>query len=267
MLANRSADVTVFAPSNTAYSNRARALVSALAEDAQAALVRHVTTVHVVPGRYPREALVDGLRLTALDGTVLTVQREGDLITIDGVILSGEPARAVNGFLYTSDVFLLPDVDLYDTLLLRGYLKFVALVRQVGLETAYRTTVRTAFVLPDTLLGEFPTSPDLALVLRRTATADFLPRLDALALPYTFTALNGDTRTINSFDCRLTSADRGCSPYGLELRTTRRWRCRARSSPSPSRSPRRRSTRDRRHRTRPSPTTYYASRTSAANRP
>ncbi len=221
VLPDRTRLVTVFATSDFAYTSRYQPLTAALAEPAQATLRRRLTALHVVPGRYTRADLTEGLRLTALDGTVLTVRRDGESLSLDGRVVSGEPVPSVNGLLYTAGDFFQPDVDLFETLLLQEHVTFFRAIRQAGLEQAYRTSVRTAFVLADTTAArdDLLDNPDLALLLQRTATAEFIPRLDGLSYPHSFAALNGDTRTLNRFDCTLIPpiARRGCSPYGFEF--------------------------------------------------
>jgi uncharacterized surface protein with fasciclin (FAS1) repeats len=216
-LQDRSAGVTVFAPSDFAYANRNPALSEALAEATQAPLVRRITGAHVVLGRFTRADLVDGLLLTTLDGTVLRVDRSGGGIFIDGRPLPpGEPLEAVNGLLYGVDFFVIPNVDLLDTILLREYVGFFRAVRRAGLEPAYRTTVRTAFVLPDPIAtAAFREHPDLALILRRTATTTRISDLPALPLPFEFVALDGSERAIVPVDCSLTPGDGGCSRFAL----------------------------------------------------
>ena len=131
---------------------------------------------------------------------------------------SGEPSGRINWSKPSARLYgSLPDVDLLDTILLRGFVRFFQAVRTLGLETAYRTQVRTAFILTDDLAPAPSNNPDEALILRRTATAEFIPRLEVLPFPHTFTALNGDTRTLSRFDCR--SDDAACSPYGFEFAT------------------------------------------------
>ena len=216
-VSDRGQAVTVFAPSNATYSERPAPLASLLAEAAQASLVAHITGVHVVSGRYTHADLTDGLRLTASDGTVLTVSRNGDTVSIDGILV-GESTEQANGVLFTSRTFLTPDVDLFETLPLRGYVGFFRAIRQLGLETDYRTRVRTGFVLTDEQIPRLLNRPDSEArrAVQRTATTAFIPSLPTLVYPYTFTALNGDTRTLNQFDCSVTG-DGGCSPYGFEL--------------------------------------------------
>ena len=216
-LADRSAAVTLFAPSDRRYSDQSTALTDALAEPAQATVARRLVAVQAVRGRFGRADLADGLRLTALDGTLLPVTNGSGTITVGSFLVLSEPLRAANGLIYVNDFFILPDVDLFDTILLREYVSFFRLVRANGLETAYRTQVRTAFVLPDNLVGSVGANAETATILRRTATTRFLPNVAALSYPTSFEALNGDTRTLHFLRCGDNPDDRACSPYGFEL--------------------------------------------------
>ena len=184
-LADRDGAVTVFAPSDAAYSVRPAALVAELQEPYQASLVRRVTSIHVVVGGYAPEALQPGLLLTAFDGTVLTVDRRDGAIIIDDAVAAEQPLRQANGYLYTTSAFLLPDVDLLDTLVLRNYVGYYRALRRLGLEAEFRARVRTAFVLPDELIGQLLTLPDdvSRVSLRRTATDAFFPKPPRPVLP------------------------------------------------------------------------------------
>jgi uncharacterized surface protein with fasciclin (FAS1) repeats len=202
-LGDRAEGLTVFAPPNSFYAGRNPELVAILGEPAQAPLVRRLTAVRVVVGRITPADLVDGARLTTVDGTVLTVERVGDVVLIDNFpLVLGEPERAVNGLLYTTDVRLPPpdNLGLVETILVTGRPLLFRAVQRAGLEAAYRTTVRTAFVPTEQAIideGLLERGGDtLAVVMRRTATTAFLPDLSALSAPYTFTALDGSTRTI-----------------------------------------------------------------------
>lgn len=226
-LSDRGRPVTVFAPSNAAYVGRPAPLAAALTDARQAGLVARVTAVHVVPGRYTRADLTDGLRLTAFDGTVLTVARTPDPTSPDGVLISlddvilGEPAEQANGALFTTNVFLTPGVDLFDTLILRGYVGFSGAVRLLGLEADFRTRVRTAFVLSDALTPALLARPNAEArrIVQRTATTAFFPSLGVLPYPVAFAALNGDARTLNRFGCPGILQDGNCSPFGFEFVT------------------------------------------------
>ena len=206
--------VTVFAPTDFAYNNRSQALNGILAESPQAALVRRLTAVHVVRGRYAPADLTDGLRLTAEDGTVLTVERRGTTVRLDGREIAEAPYVSPDGLVYPIDFFASPAVDLFDTLILRDFVGFARAVRGVGLETAYRTTVRTAFVVPNDSVAALVRLPTMPAILRRTATADAIPTLSTISSARPFTALNGETRAVvRNPDC--VPGDRACSRIGL----------------------------------------------------
>ena len=216
LLADPSTPVTVFAPTNAAYDARSLATTQLLVETQQAPLVRRLVAAHVVRGRYTPADLTDGLVLTAVDGTELRVERSGTAIRVDGIELP-DPLVGPDGVVYLVSTFVRPDVDLFDQLILSGLPGFARAVRLAGLESTYRTTVRTAFVLQDALVPTLLNLPDLADVLRRTATAEAIPRLAGEPNPRPFTALDGTTRTlVRSPDC--VPGDPACSPFGLGTR-------------------------------------------------
>ena len=124
-LDDRTTPRTLFAPDNNAYAARS----AVLAEPAQAGLARRVTAVHIVQGRYGRVDLLDGITLPALDGTRVRVSLSGEFTTVGDFVLTAAPVRSANGLLYATAFFLLPDVDLLDTILLREYVGFFRAVR------------------------------------------------------------------------------------------------------------------------------------------
>ena len=216
VLADRSREVTVFAPTNFAYLSRSEALNAILREPPQADLVRRLALNHVVAGRYLPADLTPGLRLTTLDGSVLTVGVFEGAVTIDGRPFASAPRVQANGVAYTTDAFVLPSVDLFDTLILRSFVSYVRAIRQASLEAAYRSTVRTAFVLPDSLAtAAFRARPDLAAILRRSATATPVPALNGLPDPLSFTTLGGTTRSITVDPDCTPSRTNPCSPFTL----------------------------------------------------
>ncbi len=212
LLADRSQQVTVFGPRNALYEARSANTRATLRAPAQAALLRRATGVHVVRGRYAPEDLTNGLQMTALDGTVLTVRRSNDAIALDGAPI-GNPQRLANGILYRADLFVQPDVDLLDSILLAGFATFFKTVRSAGVETEFRARAHTAWVVEDGRIAPLTSRPDseIRTILRRTATQDLL--LSFLgSLPLTFEALDGTERTINETICPPGT----CLPYTFE---------------------------------------------------
>ncbi len=218
-LADRAREVTVFAPTNAAYATRGVGVDAALLS--QPALRARATAVHVVYGRYALADLTDGLRLTATDGTVLTVVRTDASVRVGNLLVS-VPSVQANGLLYTAGLFVLPDVDLLDTVLLSGFAAYAQAVRATGIEAEFRASVRTAFVVPDRL-GPTLTSQTAAnqrAILRRTASTEFIPDIGTGAYPRTIATLGGP-RTLVAFECpRIapppTGGDLGCSPIGFD---------------------------------------------------
>ena len=210
LLADLNTQVTVFAPSNALYDARSLNTRATLRAPAQAALLRRSTGVHVVRGRYAPEDLTNGLRLTAVDGTVLTVKRNGGAVSLDNTPIR-TPVRLINGYLYAADLFVRPDVDLLDTILLDGFADYFKTIRSAGVEAEFRSRAHTAWVVPDAVIGTLTARPDVEIrtILRRTAAEAYLPRFTGL-LPLAFAALNGDSRVITTTSCL------GCQPYVLD---------------------------------------------------
>ena len=152
-------ELTVFAPTDVAYTGRGADVNNALSDVRNAALNERVLRVHVVEGRVTPADLVDGRQLVALDGTVLTVRRSGQAVTLDGRRIDPAGRRTSNGTLYTTGVFIFPAVDGFDTAILRGYTAHAAAVRRAGLEAQFRAPGVTAFLASNDLYGSDPRPP------------------------------------------------------------------------------------------------------------
>lgn len=113
-LANPSANITVFAPTNSAFE----ALIAALNTTAadllsQTQLLQTVVGYHVVPGLYPSSSLMNGEVLETSIMRPLTVKINGMEVQI--VPTGGSPATVVgadimasNGIVHVIDAVLLP---------------------------------------------------------------------------------------------------------------------------------------------------------------
>ncbi len=215
-LADRGRQVTVFAPTNAAYAARGTATEGVLA--GLPGLRVRATAVHVVYGRYALADLTDGLQLTATDGTVLRVLRDGNVVQVGNLIVDA-PNVQPNGVIYSSGAFMLPNVDLLDTVLLSGFSAYYQAVRATGIETEFRASVRTAFVVPDAIAPAL-TSQSIAnqrAILRRTASTELIPDIARVQYPRVIQMLSG-TRTLNTGECTLAvlRTDPACSQFGFE---------------------------------------------------
>lgn len=205
-------ELTLFVPSNLAMNALPVNIRVALEEAENRPLARHLLRVHVVEGRFPPEALSDGIDLPTADGYTRRVEVALGTWRYDGRPYADVDApSARNGWFYSLGSVVFPVVDAFDTAILRGYPTHARAVRRAGLESVFRSPGLTAFMLPDSVYFYEPTlitRPDLANILRYNATFTELPEPG----PATFTTLSGHTRTVTLFDCPAA----WCSPYVID---------------------------------------------------
>jgi uncharacterized surface protein with fasciclin (FAS1) repeats len=105
--------LTVFAPTNQAFQNLgfndADALVAALGKDG----LKNVLLYHVVAGRVFSSDLVDGQKVTALNGGVFTVDLSGPSLIdandrVSNLIVGLLNVQATNGVIHVIDTVILP---------------------------------------------------------------------------------------------------------------------------------------------------------------
>lgn len=204
--------LTVFAPTDFAYSQRGRDVNRALREPENRTLAQKVLRVHIVEGRYRFADLTDGLDLPTLNGYPRRIEFVGGAPYYDGrLIVQIEANQASNGRFFTLGTVLLPLADAFDTGILRGFTAHARAVRRAGLESLFRTPGLTAFVVPDTNYAVTPQvleRPDLGTILRFNATMTAYPDLTASS----FTSLSGAIRTIVVTPC---PPDPTCTPYSI----------------------------------------------------
>ena len=191
--------LTVFAPNDGVYIRLNGDISTALNLPENAALRQRTRRVAVVEGDYSPDDLVDGLVLQALDGTELVVRRGGDDIFVGGIRVTPTGAATSNGSFYTTNSFLPPFVDAFDTMILQGYTTFTFAARQVGLEGFFRTTELTLF--PPTNAA-FSATPGFLLLPSQTirGTLEYHASRDLLTLtptPATITTVNDFTRQVS----------------------------------------------------------------------
>ena len=102
----REENVTIFAPTNTAFDDIDPEYFGTIAMDSD--LIAELLLKHVVPGVWPREMLMDGLNLTSLgnETLIISVDNVTGSITIDDALL-GSTQLGSNGILYSIDQFLI----------------------------------------------------------------------------------------------------------------------------------------------------------------
>lgn len=81
--------ITVFAVRNELANTRANAGLDTVS-----------VKRHIVVGTYKKEDLTDGQELTSVSGEQLLVSKAGDEISINGVVVAGEPVQAGDSYIY-----------------------------------------------------------------------------------------------------------------------------------------------------------------------
>lgn len=170
--------VTLFAPTNGAFLNLSSAVRTALDQNVNNALYERLLRVPAVEEAIVPADLTDGREFVAIEGSTLGVQ-VGDTRTFIGLRqVDPEPAEASNGYIYTVDGFIQPDVDGLDTAILRGYTAHAFAVRQANLESFFRETPLTVFAFSNSAYSATPgifQNPDLDQILLYHATRQIIP--------------------------------------------------------------------------------------------
>ncbi len=105
---NSATDITVFAPTNDAFTALDPATLAAAMAD-PTGLLTQVLTYHVVPGRIAPDALIG--THTTLQGSDLTISAMGDVFDVnDAHIICGN-VQTANATVYIIDGVLLPPAD------------------------------------------------------------------------------------------------------------------------------------------------------------
>ncbi len=104
---------TVFAPTNEAFDKLPAGTLDELIKPTGKAKLTKVLAYHVVRGKVRAEQLQDGQTLRTVTGGVLTVNKEGDAITItDGAgntaTINQADIEATNGMIHSVDAVLMP---------------------------------------------------------------------------------------------------------------------------------------------------------------
>ena len=95
---NNPGPFTVFAPVNAAFDKLPDGTVETLLKPESASQLRTILLHHVIVTAYDPTQLTDGLVLTMLAGGSVTVQRQGDELTVGGAKVLGS-VRAGNGMM------------------------------------------------------------------------------------------------------------------------------------------------------------------------
>jgi uncharacterized surface protein with fasciclin (FAS1) repeats len=115
LLSNPDVNLTVFAPTDTAFAAALEALgVSAEELLGNTELLNDVLMYHVVPGRFDAAAVsaLDGALLgTTLNETALAVSLDGESVRINDATVVAADVAASNGIVHVIDAVLLPPMD------------------------------------------------------------------------------------------------------------------------------------------------------------
>jgi len=115
LLSNPDANVTVFAPTDAAFTAALEALgVTAEELMGNTELLNQVLMYHVVPGRFDAAAVtaLDGALLgTRLNETALAVSLDGESVRINDATVVAADVAASNGIVHVIDAVLLPPMD------------------------------------------------------------------------------------------------------------------------------------------------------------
>ena len=98
--------VTLFAPTNAAFSNLPSGTVGALLADAS--LLKSVLAYHVVPGNLTAAQIGTMSELRTMEGTPLKVNKPGAIISINSAQVIEADMMASNGIVHTIDTLLIP---------------------------------------------------------------------------------------------------------------------------------------------------------------
>ncbi|EMR02642.1 fasciclin domain-containing protein [Cesiribacter andamanensis] len=103
---DQNASLTIFAPTNTAFSNLVASLGLSSAAELPEAVVREVLEYHIVPQTLPAASLNAG-QVETLQGERLTVTTSGG-VQVDGIAVTQADIEAINGVVHKIGGVLLP---------------------------------------------------------------------------------------------------------------------------------------------------------------
>ena len=103
---------TVFAPNNAAFEALPAGTVDTLLKTENKAQLTNILTYHVVAGRYTSADLMDGQKLTTVQGEQITIGKMGNTITVNGnATVETADVISSNGVTFVIDAVLMPPTE------------------------------------------------------------------------------------------------------------------------------------------------------------
>ncbi|MDX1440270.1 MAG: fasciclin domain-containing protein, partial [Rubricoccaceae bacterium] len=188
---------TLFAAVNLAFLSLDPDVIDALNNPENSALFDRIIQVHIVEGTYSTSDLYDGLVLTSIDGSELTVRVTGDQFFIKNGQIAIADIPVENGAFHIIDNLIFPEVDLVDRTLLSGHTDHVDALMRTGLDGVFReSTSRTLFAFPNEVYSANPgllSHPQLdQIILYHAAVEDIGQLFHGLV----FESMEGTLRTV-----------------------------------------------------------------------
>lgn len=100
--------VTVFAPTNEAFSALGEARLEQLMDAGNRTMLTEILQYHVVEGVIGLSAMVDGQALTAKNGQKLNLQTQNGNIQVNEATIQTDAMQTENGIIYSIDKVLVP---------------------------------------------------------------------------------------------------------------------------------------------------------------
>jgi uncharacterized surface protein with fasciclin (FAS1) repeats len=101
--------LTVFAPTNAAFDKLPEGTLETLLQPENLQTLKMIIIYHAAPGTYKGDLLKDGQKLFVATGDYLLVEREGDVVKVNGSEILAT-IDATNGVIHVvDDVFLPPE--------------------------------------------------------------------------------------------------------------------------------------------------------------
>lgn len=99
--------LTVFAPTNAAFDKLPAGTLENLLKPENLPTLKRIITFHAAPGTYKGDLLKNGMKLFMATGDYVTVEREGDVIKVNGSPILAT-IEASNGVIHVVDDVFLP---------------------------------------------------------------------------------------------------------------------------------------------------------------